>query len=492
MSGLTAQVSSGSTQRMGIPGSHIEPQEGSPEYGARIYKKRCTEIRSVDSSLCGTGHDARRPNSTETPASAITAGSVFHRALLSDMPNEIMTQWISFTPDSVRALRAVSHGYSRAGEDFLLFRAERIITICSDRDSALYSFLFKKCVYFGVRYWSEVAHFDMQFHLSIPQGIRALGVPCPDKILSCLEISLFNCEVQKIQDSSLEKVWEKVRCEVMLENSALGGVPQVGTSAANIRTWMHANPTVLQTVQELSLKWLGVACVPVEVDLLTQLKGLDLSDNPLVSLPEDLFQGMIWLQRLYLGGNRLSSLPENLFQGMASLEVLDLSSNGLHLIPANAFQGLTCLQRLNLEHNFLTSLPENLFQELAGLQKLHLAHNLLASLPENLFQGLNRLEELYLGNNVLYSLPGDIFHGLTGLQYLDFSKNQVSFLPENLFQGLGQLRELHLSSDRLNRIPRALFQGLNGLQWINYYGFRIDFFPDCRFHGKEGEQALYV
>jgi len=43
---------------------------------------------------------------------------------------------------------------------------------------------------------------------------------------------------------------------------------------------------------------------------------LDLSDNNLTTLPENIFNNLTQLQRLYLDNNNLTTLPENIFNNL--------------------------------------------------------------------------------------------------------------------------------------------------------------------------------
>ncbi|GBN85347.1 hypothetical protein AVEN_68137-1, partial [Araneus ventricosus] len=54
-------------------------------------------------------------------------------------------------------------------------------------------------------------------------------------------------------------------------------------------------------------------------------------DNQLKTLPDDLFNEMMGLRRIYLDNNELEDIPENLWCPIwADLEILDLRGNPLN------------------------------------------------------------------------------------------------------------------------------------------------------------------
>eukprot|EP00752_Nemacystus_decipiens_P014886 g13254.t1 len=145
--------------------------------------------------------------------------------------------------------------------------------------------------------------------------------------------------------------------------------------------------------------------------------SLVLSNNALVTLPEDLFQGLTALESLNLANSGLEELPEGIFQGLTVLESLVLQGNAMSL-SEGIFQDLTSLQNLYLHQMPLVTLPEGIFQGLADLTLLHLGATRLVILPGGLFHGLTALEELYMDWNLLTTLPASIFRDLTSLTIL--------------------------------------------------------------------------
>lgn len=180
---------------------------------------------------------------------------------------------------------------------------------------------------------------------------------------------------KKIQNENLQKCWGPIHQALYTTNPRWEGVPGAHAPAHAIRTWMHANPSLLQGITSLSLSSLNLTCVPKEISLMTGLQGLFLSNNQLISLPPDLFHGMTRLQSLSLDNNQLTALPQGLFDGLSGLLALNLSHNQLCTLPPGLFKRLPQLRILNLESNQLTALPRGLFYGLNKLEQLLLYRN---------------------------------------------------------------------------------------------------------------------
>ncbi len=143
-------------------------------------------------------------------------------------------------------------------------------------------------------------------------------------------------------------------------------------------------------------------------DTVTAYKRDDFTDENLNKLP---FRSVE-----ISGHSRLTTLPAGLFGNL--LEHLLLQDNALATLPENLFAGLVNLQRLRLDDNDLTTLPKNLFAGLVNLQWLRLDDNDLTALPEGTFTGLSSLRSLQLHDN-----PGAPFRLELGLEPADETTN---------------------------------------------------------------------
>ena len=249
-------------------------------------------------------------------------------------------------------------------------------------------------------------------------------------------------------------------------------------------------PGMLANLPTLDLLDLGdnrLTEIPADLSGLRRLRDLNLTRNPLKSLPSDPFAGMERLESLglhdiglgdlppgllaglprltslWLGENGLTRLPAGVFDNLRRLEVLSLVDNQLTELPSSVFKNLPELNILWLQDNQLRDLDEDVFAGLANLRTVHLARNELAALPPDVFAGLSSLEHLRLDGNRLTALPPDIFAGLSRLEQVRLEGNELAGLPPGLFTGLGELRRLRLERNQISSLPPGLFDGLSRL-----------------------------
>lgn len=153
---------------------------------------------------------------------------------------------------------------------------------------------------------------------------------------------------------------------------------------------------------------------------ITNLVGLDLSENQLVELP-DAIRHCSSLLSLELRHNKLQALPPEL--------------------PPN-------LTYLNIRNNKVARLPNVLP---ASLEELWLERNGLVRLPAGFGHELPRLKVLMLGDNKLRSLPSTISF-MVALEELDLRNNRLVSLTRGI-GGLRQLKKLVLRDNLLTELP---------------------------------------
>ena len=119
------------------------------------------------------------------------------------------------------------------------------------------------------------------------------------------------------------------------------------------------------------------------------LQALFLRSIGLMSLPAQLFHGMIYLRTLSLKENHLKSLPKDIFKGLIKLKVIHLSSNQLRYINRDIFSDLASLQFLELNMNELVHVSDYAFgiapYDFMNLQTVSLKNNQLEDFPTWLF-----------------------------------------------------------------------------------------------------------
>lgn len=99
--------------------------------------------------------------------------------------------------------------------------------------------------------------------------------------------------------------------------------------------------------------------------------------------------------------------PMAQLQSLSHLKILHLSQNKLEELPVGCLHAHPALERLNLDQNKIQSLDVKAFSHSANLTHIFLQKNRLDSLPPPVFQGLKRLEYVDLSENMLQFLsPG--------------------------------------------------------------------------------------
>ena len=205
-----------------------------------------------------------------------------------------------------------------------------------------------------------------------------------------------------------------------------------------------------QEVQDAILALLfGVSdCADVTDAHLAGIAKLVVNFTSATSIKSGDFAGlssMTWLQPT--GSSYIRSVPEDVFEGLGNLQRLYLFLD-LTALPEDVFDGLSSLQILALGGtNQIRELHKDVFDGLSSLTDLRLHNNQLSELDEDIFDGLGSLENIVLSTNPITALPEDLFDGLTNLDRLIFTNNNLSALPDGIFQDLGDLETLYLANN---------------------------------------------
>ncbi|XP_041454381.1 insulin-like growth factor-binding protein complex acid labile subunit [Lytechinus variegatus] len=150
-----------------------------------------------------------------------------------------------------------------------------------------------------------------------------------------------------------------------------------------------------------------------------------------------------------LGSEKLwdSSTNKSSFYGLQNLSRLELSSNPLLSIPPGIFKNLSNLQILRLDDCLLVVLETGIFSDLSHLILLSMQSNHLRAISTGLFDKLQDLQYLFLPGNEFTYLDGNVFQYLSNLVFIDISKNRISGLNHSTFRPLSNLRKLYLSDN---------------------------------------------
>ena len=202
----------------------------------------------------------------------------------------------------------------------------------------------------------------------------------------------------------------------------------------------------------------GRDCAAIsEFDLL-DVTTLNLRSRGITTLDAGDFTGLTYLNELNLSANPLDSIPEEAFEDLVNLKSLILGNSGLDSVPT-AIRGLPALQELESCCNAIESLHSDAFQGLSELRDLHLQDNRLSTLPDGVLSDLKRLEYLDLRRNEITDVRKEALQGPKEFGRLDLSENPIGDLREDAFASVPGIRQLFLRATELRAVPPRLFEG---------------------------------
>ncbi|XP_032888808.1 leucine-rich repeat and calponin homology domain-containing protein 1 isoform X2 [Amblyraja radiata] len=194
------------------------------------------------------------------------------------------------------------------------------------------------------------------------------------------------------------------------------------------------NEVPLEVCHFISLETLNlyhncIKVIPDTVINLQALTNLNLSRNQLSTLP--LCICALPLKVLVVSNNKLVSLPEDIGQLKCLME-LDVSCNEITTLPQQMGQ-LQSLRELNVRRNYLQILPEELAD--LPLVKLDFSCNKIVSIPI-CYRNMKHLQNIQMDNNPLQSPPAQIcIKGKVHIfKYLNIEACRIDKTAECLYQ----------------------------------------------------------
>eukprot|EP00536_Pseudo-nitzschia_multiseries_P004284 jgi/Psemu1/253481/estExt_Genewise1Plus.C_700085 len=217
--------------------------------------------------------------------------------------------------------------------------------------------------------------------------------------------------------------------------------------------------------------------IPPEINLLKNLKVLDLAGNKLHgSIPESLYD-IKEMKELYLYHNHLTGTISNQIKNWWNITRLHLSHNKLSgSIPSTFMSGTLTrpVEYLNLYSNQLTgTIPE---LRLRNLVYADFGRNYLTGrLPNDIGYTWASLRHLYLDyNKFTGSIPYSITTTGNGrVETLSFNNNQLTGWVPGYYQHY-KLLELHLHSNSFTGIDHATCK-----QAVFHSGEMVEFTAEC-------------
>lgn len=222
--------------------------------------------------------------------------------------------------------------------------------------------------------------------------------------------------------------------------------------------------------QVLLLQSNKISKVLGELQHLSNLTELDLSQNHFSRIGDAGLANLSHLITLYLEENQVEKLPDNCLGDLVSLEELYINHNRISSIEPLAFAGLTSLLRLHLNANRLEAIDRRWFISLPNLEILMIGENPISQLEGGSFQPLERLHSLVLAGMELREVPSDAFQGLDYLESLSFFDNHLSHVPTKALKGLPLLKFLDLNKNPIMEVKTGDFKDMMHLKELSLNG----------------------
>lgn len=151
------------------------------------------------------------------------------------------------------------------------------------------------------------------------------------------------------------------------------------------------------------------ACFFKEVQ---QLRELIISNSAIEAFPERAFDGFVHLESLRFIRAGLKRLSRSNFGVLRNLKFLEISSNPLIELPEDLFLGLPNLENLWLNNNLMADIPLRLFYPLSRLKSVELMSENLQWIPDRAFINQKRIERLVLTRSPLRQTGKAAFQGI--------------------------------------------------------------------------------
>lgn len=259
---------------------------------------------------------------------------------------------------------------------------------------------------------------------------------CP---ASTTSLHLGNCGITALQPGSFASPTLSNVTGLDLSNNALHGLSASAFEGLSSLTILDLSSNFISAVAPGALSG----------ETLPLLSTLDMGFNELPSVPS--FLSLPNLTSLSLYWNPIPVFTDTSFSGVPRLTYLDANNCGLLNVSLRAFSLLTSLTTLNLGHNTLTQLPHEGWVGPSLLTTLALQFNAITVLPPLFFRAFPLLETLPIYSNQLVALAAGTFMGLTNLAGLYLNDNNLTTLYSGCFSGLSdRFQYLSLSGNMLS------------------------------------------
>lgn len=264
----------------------------------------------------------------------------------------------------------------------------------------------------------------------------------------------------------------------------------------NVATIEAANSTRKDTILYLDLSGRNLTIIPEWVYACTNLRTLDLSNNPIGALPRRLNR-LKKLRKITCDGISIRPRwiePDSLLrvqmktmgtarQRQISDSISALNTKLVEEIPQQMLKigRLRHVRTLIMNNRYLNEMPH--VWKIRKLDTLNISRNRLIALPRQI-QKLKHLSALYADYNRLTS--NTTWYYLPKLKKLSLISNQLEILPPEIGQ-YSSLISVNVAGNKITQVAPETAR-LQQLRQIILYGNQLTAIPDCVFELQQLEE----
>ena len=254
--------------------------------------------------------------------------------------------------------------------------------------------------------------------------------------IAALGLKAFPIEIQKMHDTKEGTWYESV--DLVRINAADNEFEELSEaffpSEDRVEDDADTKGDVLSGLRTLDLHGNKLKALPIGLGRLDHLKILNLSKNSLEgTLPPPVLQ-LTSLEVLTLQDNHLTEIPREV-EILRNLRVLDVAGNKFLSLPMDSLSSLPLLVSINASRNRLSGpfFSSTITSGFVKLETLDISTNAITSLSESPDFSVSFLRDLNISSNRLSSLPLDMTEW-TALRTITASDNAYTAIPEELLK----------------------------------------------------------
>ncbi|XP_078572441.1 uncharacterized protein LOC144859562 [Branchiostoma floridae x Branchiostoma japonicum] len=304
---------------------------------------------------------------------------------------------------------------------------------------------------------------------------------------------IVSLNVDDFKDLVMLKSLDLSNNELQNTGDALANLQSLGSLNLNNNRLTKLSFQGMPLLTDISVSNNLLQSIPERLGVITHARILDISNNPIQSLPGGQFTSLNYLLKLdvsNISAIQDGGLAPDALSGLHSLVELRVENNELNKVPSQALSAVKQIQILSLSHNKIETLDENDFVSVSNVSNLQLANNMLAKVPEKALRPFTNLTQLDLSGNPLVHISDWSFGNSTTLSSLGLSNAKLSVIDPAAFHGLKGVHSIDVTNNNLTWLPGDLLKYDRAFPFYLYADQGNPWYCDCQM--KPFSQAVNV